>query len=381
MSPDPAPGGVIHLHRPTLGEEEARAIAEALESGQLVQGPRVRAFEAALEGLLGVPHAAAVSSGTAALHLAALALDLGPGDEVVVPDYTFPATAAAFARVGASPVLADVDPDTANVTPATVEAVLSPRTRALVAVHQFGLPAPVEPLRALCDARGIAFVEDAACALGAEVAAPGGPRRCGTFGRLACFSFHPRKAITTAEGGLVTTADPALDARIRLLRNHGMTPGGPTGFVFVEAGLNYRLTEVQAAMGLVQLGRLGGILAARRRLSLGYRERLEALLPDLGLPADPEGAPHTYQTFLVRLPPGVDRAGVMADLREAGVESSVGAHCLHRQPAYSRPDPGDAPFPGASSLGDRGLALPLHPGLGDADLDRVVSALAGALGR
>lgn len=378
MSPAPVPDDVVRLHRPTLGEEEARAIAEALESGQLVQGPRVRAFEAALEGLLGVPHAAAVSSGTAALHLAALALDLGPGDEVVVPDYTFPATAAAFARVGATPVLVDVEPATANVTTAAVEAALTPRTRAVVVVHQFGLPAPVGPLSALCDERGISLVEDAACALGAEVTA-GGKRACGTFGRMACFSFHPRKAVTTGEGGLVTTADPALDARIRLLRNHGMIPGGPTGFVFVEAGLNYRLTEIQAALGQVQLGRLGGILAARRRLALGYRERLGALLPDVELPADPEEAPHTYQTFLVRLPAGVDRAGVVAELREGGVESSVGAHCLHRQPAYARY--GQGGFPGATALGDRGLALPLHPGLGDADLDRVVRALAGALGR
>ncbi len=366
----------IRLHRPTVGEEEALALQEVLESGQFVQGPRVAAFEAALTRVIETPHAMACASGTAALHLVALALRLQPGDEVIVPDYTFPATAAAFVRVGAVPVLVDVEPETANLTVRGVERAVTSRTRAVIAVHQFGLPCDLPGLVGLCQDRGIHLVEDAACALGATVMDGKKPRPVGSWGTFGCFSFHPRKAITTGEGGLVTTSDPALAESVRLFRNHGMIPGGPSGYTFLEAGLNYRLTEFQAALGLVQLGRMGDIQEARHRLAQGYRQRLRQRCPSLGLAADPPQAAHTWQTLLVLLPEGKDRSRVQAVLKDKGIETSVGAHCLHRQPIYQA-DP--MAFPGSLALGDRGLALPLHPALEESDLERVVDALVVAL--
>lgn len=343
---------MIRLARPDVGAEEAAAVAEVLESGFLTMGPKVAELEAELARVCEVEHAVCVSSGTAALHLAALALGLGPGDEVLVPSYTFPASANAVALCGARPVLCDVDPETMNVDPERVEP--GPRTRAIVAVHLFGRPAPVEELPAL------PLIEDAAGALGARRRG----RACGGLGTLGCLSFHPRKVVTTGEGGAVLAADGELADRVRSLRHHGWRP--PAYAEMPAPGFNYRLSEIQAAVGIPQVRRLESLLARRAELAAAYAERL-AGLPIL-LPSADEGDRHGWQAYVVQLD---RRDDALAALRAAGIEAQIGTFALHRLAAYA--DQG--PFPGADRVFERALALPFHPRLVEADLDRVAEAL------
>jgi dTDP-4-amino-4,6-dideoxygalactose transaminase len=350
---------VIRLARPDVGATELAAVAEVLASGQLTMGPRVAAFEAALARACEVEHAVAVSSGTAALHLAVLALGLGPGDEVVVPAYTFPATANAVELCGARAVLADVDPATFNVTPETVAAALTPRTRAVLAVHLFGRPLPWDELRAAVPEE-IPILEDAAGALGARSRG----RACGSLGLLGCLSFHPRKIVTTGEGGAITTDDAELADACRRLRHHGIRPQPP--FDIPSPGLNYRLADVLCALGTPQVERLEELLAARERVAAGYEERLRGLV---ATPAAAPGDRHGWQAYVVRLR---RRDEALAALRAAGIEAQIGTYALHRLSAYA--DRGA--FPGADEAFQTALALPFHTGLGDAELDRVAAALA-----
>jgi perosamine synthetase len=345
---------LIRLARPDVGAEEAAAVAEVLESGMLTMGPRVAEFEAGLAAACGVEHALVVSSGTAALHLAVLALGLGPGDEVLVPAYTFPATANVVAHVGAKPVLVDVDPRTMNLDPERARAAVTPRTRALIAVHLFGRPLDWE---ALPDE--IALVEDAAGALGARRRG----RPCGGLGRLGCLSFHPRKIVTTGEGGAVTTTDADLAQRIREMRDHGIDRRG--AFEIATPGLNYRLSDILCAVGIPQLTRLEELLRARELLAAAYAERLAGLAE---LPAAEEGDRHGWQAYVVQLD---RRDEALEALREHGIEAQIGTYALHRLAAYR--DQG--PFPGADRCYERALALPFHTRLGDEDLDRVAEVL------
>jgi perosamine synthetase len=353
---------VIRLAWPDLGQEELAAVAEVLESGRLTMGPRVDEFEAELAAACEVPHAVAVSSGTAALHLSVLALGIGPGDEVIVPAYTFPATANVVALAGARPVLADVDPETMNVTAETVAAAVSSRTRAVLVVHLFGRPGPWEELAAA--APGVELVEDAAGALGARRRS----RRCGGLGRLACLSFHPRKIVTTGEGGAVTTSDGEVADAIRRFRHHGIEPRGD--FEIRSPGLNYRLPDILCAIGTAQMRRLEELLLGRERLAAAYAERLAGVAD---LPSAEEGDRHGWQAYVVR----VDRRDeALAALRDAGIEAQIGTYALHRLAAYA--DQG--PFPGADAAYDRALALPFHNRLTEGDLDRVAEALAAHAG-
>jgi len=364
---------MIRLTIPDTGPEELEAIREVLATGMLVQGERVAAFEGGLAERLGTPHAVACSSGTAALHLALLALDIGPGDEVIVPAFTYPATGNVVALCGATPVLVDVLPDTFAIDPEQVERHLSPRTRAILPVHPFGLSADFEPLLALAESSGAVLVEDAACALGATWH----DRPCGTLGRLGCFSFHPRKAITTAEGGLVATADTELAERVRCLRNHGLVRR--EGHVdFVEAGLNYRMSEVHAAIGLVQLGKLDAAIADRRRVAAAYRATL-ADLPWLALPAEPPGRVHVYQSYVVVVREGRDRDAVIAHLRAGGAEATIGTYALHLLDFYARTcglRPDDLPV--ARRLYERTVSLPIYRGMPDEAIARVAELLHDA---
>jgi perosamine synthetase len=348
---------VIRLAWPDLGEEELAAVAEVFESGQLTMGPKVAEFEGALAAACRVDHAVAVSSGTAALHLAVLALGIGPGDEVIVPAYTFPATANVVAMAGATPVLVDVDPETMNVRPEAVAAAVTERTRAVLVVHLFGRPAGWEEVEAAVPDR-VALLEDAAGALGARR----GGRLCGGLGRLGCLSFHPRKIVTTGEGGAVTTNDGELAERIRSLRHHGWR-----GEDMPAPGLNYRLPDILCAVGTSQLRRLEELLEERERLAAAYTERLAGVVET---PTADPGDRHGWQAYVVRL----DRRNEALDaLREAGIQAQIGTYALHRLTAYE--DRG--PFPGADACYERALALPFHNRLTEDDVERVASVLTG----
>lgn len=369
---------MIRLADPALGEAEIEQASEVLRSGHLVQGARVAAFEGALGAFLGVPNALAASSGTAALHLALLALGVGPGDAVLVPAFTFPATANVVELVGARPVFVDVKPDTYCLDPNLFDRAIDEwdgpeRLRAAIPVHEFGAPCDLAALGARADRAGLVLVEDAACALGTRWQG----RHVGTFGALGCFSWHPRKAITTGEGGAVCTADPALAERVALLRNHGIRRGGAEGWDLVLPGLNYRLTEFQAALGQGQLARFGETLALRRELVAHYRQSLEGV-PGLRLPAKVEG--HAWQTFMVVLPPGVERSAVAARLHADGIEAGAGAQAVPLLTYYREKYalPADR-FPVAAELFRQGLALPLHPRLTPRDVARVATSLRKAL--
>jgi perosamine synthetase len=351
--------GVIRLAWPDLGEEELAAVAEVFESGQLTMGPKVAEFEAGLAEACEVQHAVAVSSGTAALHLAVLALGIGPGDEVIVPAYTFPATANVVAMAGAKPVLVDVDPETMNMRPDAVADAVTERTRAVLVVHLFGRPARWEEIAAAVPAR-VQLLEDAAGALGARR----GSRACGGLGRLGCLSFHPRKIVTTGEGGAVTTNDAELAGAIRSMRHHGWR-----GTDMPAAGLNYRLPDILSALGISQLRRLDALLEEREQLAAAYAERLDGAVRT---PAADPGDRHGLQAYVVQL----DRRDEALDaLHEAGIQAQIGTYALHRLSAYN--DQGV--FPGADSAYERSLALPFHNRLGGGEIDRVTSVLTGVV--
>ncbi len=345
---------MIRLARPDVGAEEARAVAEVLESGQLTMGPKVVELEELLADACRVRHAVVVSSGTAALHLAVLALGIGPGDEVIVPAYTFPATANVVALVGGKPVLVDVDPETMNMDAGAAAAAVTKRTKAIMAVHLFGRPARVEELPSEAP-----LLEDAAGALGARRQGDA----CGGLGVLGCLSFHPRKIVTTGEGGAVTTNDEEIADGIRRMRHHGIEPRG--SFEIAAPGPNYRLADILCAVGIPQLRRLEELLAARTRIAEAYTERLEGLVP---VPGVDHGDRHGWQAYVVQLD---RRDEALASLREQGIEAQIGTYALHRLSAYA--DQG--PFPGADRVYERALALPFHTQLTEDELDRVVEAL------
>jgi perosamine synthetase len=349
----PGEDPVIRLARPDTGEEALAEVAAVLESGMLTMGERVVELEELLARACEVEHAVAVSSGTAAIHLAVLALGIGPGDEVVVPAYTFPATANVVALAGAKPVLVDVDPETFNLDVGKVE--ITPRTRAIMPVHLFGRPARLEELPDL------PLIEDAAGALGARRRG----RACGGLGVAGCLSFHPRKIVTTGEGGAVTTNDGDLAERVRSLRHHGWSPSDR--YDDMPAGAyNYRLSDVLCAVGIPQLRRLEELLAARERIAAGYAERLGEL--PVVLPSADEGDRHGWQAYVVQLD---RRDEAMAALRARGIQCQIGTYALHRLGAYRE----QGSFPGADACFDRALALPLHTQLTDSELDRVAEVL------
>ena len=372
---------VIPVMRPWLEAEEAVAVAEVVASGWVAQGPRTAEFERALAARVGARNGVAASSGTAALHLALSTLDLGPRDEVVVPSLSYIATANAPRAVGAIPVFADVDSATLNLTADSIAAVLTPATRAVLVVHQAGVPADLDAIHALCDPRGIDVVEDAACTLGAEYrgAAIGGS------GGLVAFSFHPRKIITTGEGGMVMTAGDDRAERMRRLRDHGADvsawarhDSSTTVERYVESGFNFRLSDLLAAVGLVQLDRLDEIVARRRALADGYRDALS----DLGLRqvvGDPPWGRGTYQSFWIELAderPGA-RDAVLTRLLDAGVLARRGIMAAHLEPAFA--GVAHTPLPVTERMTEQSLILPLFHTMTEHEQERVVDALSAAL--
>ena len=378
----PARPAAIPLMRPWLGKEEAAAAGEAILSGWVAQGPRVGAFERAFCDRVGAAHGVALSSCTTALHLALLLLGVGPGDEVVVPSLSFIATANAVVHAGARPVFADVD-DLQNLSPATIEPVLTPRTRAVVLVHQAGVPADVDAVTALCEARGFAVVEDAACAIGSTYR--GAPVGAGS--RLAAFSFHPRKLVTTGEGGMLVTARADWAERARRLREHGMSvsaaarhaSASPIAERYLEVGFNYRMTDVQAAIGLVQLGRLDALVERRRTLAAGYRRRL-AGVPGLQLVTDPPHGTANFQSFWIVLPEEspVGRDELLRLLAAQGISARRGIMAAHLEPAYAGQR--HAALPVTERFARRSLLLPLFHEMTEAEQDRVVEVVRSAVG-
>lgn len=370
-----------------MGEAEAGAARRAILSGWVTQGPEVAAFEQEFAACVGTPHACAVSSGTAALHLALLAAGVGPGDEVVTVSHSFIATANAVRYCGAVPVFVDIDPATYNIEPALAERAVGPRTKAILGVHQMGMPCDLQALVAIARRHGVALVEDAACAIGSEILWDGGWEPIGRpRGDIACFSLHPRKMVSTGDGGMLTTVRPDLDAKVRLLRQHGMTASDRSRHLasdvvveeYAELGYNYRLTDVQAAIGREQLKRLPEAVARRRALASRYQALLSGL--PLSVPCEPAWARSNFQSYCVRLPEGCDQRGVMQRMLDAGVATRRGVMCAHREAPYRDGRASRADRLTESERAQDGcILLPLFHELTDADQDYVAHSLREAV--
>jgi perosamine synthetase len=372
----------IAIAAPVMGEEEWLALREPLETGWLTQGPKVAAFEKAFAVRHKVEHALAVSSATTGLHLALAALGIGPGDEVIVPAFTWASTANCAVYCGATPVLADVDRKTFNLDPADVAHRITPRTKAVIAVHLFGLCTEVNALRRILPEH-VALVEDAACAAGGAW----GNTPAGGLGDVAVFSFHPRKSITTGEGGMVTTRDQNLAERVRVLRNHGASVSeeerhhGPKPYLlpdFDVLGFNYRMTDLQGAVGFVQLGKLDRFIEERARCAAYYRREL-ASLSWLRLPAEPPQGRHAWQAFVTYVDPATaprPRNDIMQALHERGIATRPGTHAVHMLGYYARRF-GYTPesFPAARDCDRQSMAIPLHNRMTDDDYAYVIEAL------
>lgn len=377
----------MNITAPLFGEEEIATLRECLSSGWVTQGPFTARFERLFMQRHDVTHALATTSCTAALHLATLALGLREGDEVVVPAFTWVTSAHCAEYVGARAVFADIDPGSFNLDPAALEAAITPRTRAIVAVHLFGLAAPMDEISSIASRHGLKVIEDAACAIGTTYRG----RPVGGMSDIACFSFHPRKVITTGEGGMVTTTDPTLAAKVQSYRNHGATgisPGSDPSKPWVMAtfnnlGFNLRLSDIQAAVGVAQMARLDGILAERAAAAARYLEML-SVVEELALPRAPDGYGHTYQSFVVRLRHGGRnlRNSIMDHLASQGIQTRPGTHAVHRLGYYAekygiRPEQ----FAVAAASEDTTITLPIFPGMTIDQQSTVVRMIKQALAK
>ena len=372
---------VLHVMQPWLGEEEVAAVSEVLRSGWVAQGPRVAEFERAFAQSQQVSHAVAVSNCTTALHLALVVAGIGPGDEVVVPSFSFVATANAPTYVGATPIFADVDETTGNLTPDTIAKVVTARTRAVIAVDQGGVPLDLRAIRAWCTPRDIVVVEDAACAAGSTAYG----RPVGAEADIAAWSFHPRKLLTTGEGGMLTTSHADWADRARRLREHAMSVSAADRHASVlappesysEVGFNYRMTDMQAAVGLVQLGRLPEMVARRRLVAATYAE-VVADLPGLRVVADPDWGTTNFQSCWIEVlgEYPLDREELLVRLAEAGISARRGIMAAHRHPAHSHRQ--HVALPVTERLNDQTLILPLFHQMTDGELTRVCEALRAA---
>lgn len=370
----------IPVARPYFGQEEEAAIADALRSGWVAQGTRVAEFEKRFAEYVGAQHAVAVSSCTTALHLALSVSRIGPGDEVICPSLSFIATANAIAYTGATPVFVDIDAETYNLDPARIEESLTPRTRAILVVHQIGLPAALDEILEIAARQNLLVIEDAACAIGSEY---NGRRIGAPHGAVACFSFHPRKILTTGEGGMITTSNAEISARLRRLRQHAMSVSDvvrhSASEIVVESydelGYNYRITDLQAAMGIVQLGRLEEFLRRRRYLASRYSEQLQRF-GWLSTPKVPDKCLHNFQSYMVRLQPGarITRDSLMQRLLECGVSTRRGIMAIHRERRYRDPR-WEERLPKTNAATDECLILPLFHQMTVEEQDSIIECI------
>lgn len=370
----------IQVARPSLGAEEEAAVLEVLRSGWISQGPKVAEFEREFAAYVGAPHAIAVSSCTTALHLAMIVAEVREGDEVICPSLSFIATANAIRYVGARPVFVDIDPVTFNLDPEKVESAITPRTKAILAVHQVGMPAAMAELGNIAQRHGIALLEDAACAIGSTYK---GERVGHPHSLLACFSFHPRKVLTTGEGGMITTANQDVAARLRRLRQHAMSVSDLARHSsnrvvterYDEVGFNFRMTDLQAAVGLVQLSRLPGFLERRRQKASRYQAALSAV-DFLVLPQEPQGCQTNYQSYMVRILEGapIQRERLMQELLDQGISTRRGVMPIHREEPY-KADYWDSLLPETNRAADHSIILPLYDQMTDDDQDYVCETI------
>jgi perosamine synthetase len=368
----------IPLSSPDIGQAEIDAVVGVLKSGRLSLGQKLEEFETAFAAYTGAAHAVAVSSGTAALHLAIRALRIGEGDEVIVPSFAFIAVANALRYERAMPIFAEIDPRTLNLDPARIEQAITPRTRAIVVVHTFGVPAAMPEILEVVRRRGLFVIEDTCEALGAQL----GGKKTGTFGDIGVFGFYPNKQITSAEGGIAVTQSPEIAARMRSLRNHGRVVT-TEGFEYGEVGYNYRLSELHCALGVEQLKRVETILRSRSAVASGYQKRLESFSA-LQLPVqEMSGGRISWFVYVLRLPEGTtasQREGIIRRLAERGIEVGRYFAPIHLQPAFRGAAFLRGPLPITESVGGRTLALPFFTRLSDAQLDGVCEALRESAG-
>jgi dTDP-4-amino-4,6-dideoxygalactose transaminase len=372
--------GIIPVARPYIGTEEEQAVTEVLRSGWVTQGPRVAEFEEKFSQYIGCDYSVAVSSCTTALHLALMAIGVGPGDEVICPSLSFIASANSIAYTGATPIFCDIDLATYNINPARIEELISPRTKAILVVHQIGLPAEMNELLHLATKHGLTVIEDAACAIGSEY---DGKLVGKPLGKMACFSFHPRKVLTTGEGGMITTSDVQLAERLRRLRQHAMSLSDVARHnakqisteTYDEVGFNFRMTDMQAAIGITQLARLNDFLGRRRRLAARYTEAFQHL-SWLQTPVIPASCKPNYQSYMVRLTGSfaAKRDAIMQELLEKKISTRRAIMAIHRELPY-RSDRWEGNLSQTELASDSGLILPLFHQMTESEQDYIIEAV------
>jgi len=368
----------IPITKPDLGEEEKQLISQVIESGWVSQGPKVAEFEEIFARYVGARHAVATTSCTTALHAALSVSGIGPGDEVIVPSLSFIATANSVLYCGATPVFVDVDPETCNIDVQKIEETVTRKTRAIMPVHQMGLPADLDPIKKIAGKNKLLIIEDAACAIGSAYK----NTKIGGHGNIACFSFHPRKIITTGEGGMITTDDSTIAERLRRFRHHGMSVSDIERHMansviietYPELGYNYRMTDMQAAMGIGQMKKLSFLLDARKRMARMYDNEL-GKIPHIRIPQVPSYARHNYQSYWIELLDSapVDRNTLMAKLLEKGIATRRGIMAIHRELCYQAY--AGIYLPNTDRLTDNTLLLPLYPALSAEEQTFIINSI------